>query len=332
MASFAAVCRVISILALPEVQTVMPKLAFFTAHKDEFDTLFVGSSRIYHGISPRIFDAALARSGYSTRSFNFGVDAMGPPESLVMIRRLIALHPSKLRRIFLEITNRLPLPEENFTVRNVYWQNGDALASAIRQVNLAMRLPAGDQLNRSNRPQAAWQQLAITTQLFLRNQTNVGRSRDLFEHFTARDSKNDAQKALGPDGDGFLPIARAMSAKDLAFYREALEKANSSRRDRKPDLINRTEFERLSQELAARGISLLLVAMPAATGGRNGAKMDAPPNLRVFAFDDPVKFAPFYRDEARLDYEHLNAQGAREFTEAFAQEVAGELQVQRETW
>jgi hypothetical protein len=318
MVSFAAVCRLISIFAPPDVQTVTPKLAFFTEHKDEFDTLFIGSSRIYHGISPKLFDAALADHGYSSHSFNFGVDAMGPPESLVMVRRLIALHPRNLRRIFLEITNRLPLPAENFTVRNVYWQNGDALAAAVRQVNLATRLAEGNSLNRSNLPAVTWRQLAITEQIFMR--------------FTAPNLKRNAQKALGPDGDGFLPIARTMSAKDLAFYHGALEKSQSDSLHRTPDLINRAEFQRLSRELATHDISVMLVAMPAATGGRNGAKMDAPPGATVFAFDDAVKYAPFYRDEARLDYEHLNARGAQEFTEAFAAEVASHLQLRRETW
>lgn len=42
--AFLAVALTIRKFFPPYVPTVTPKLAFFTQHKDEFDTLFVGSS------------------------------------------------------------------------------------------------------------------------------------------------------------------------------------------------------------------------------------------------------------------------------------------------
>jgi hypothetical protein len=46
-----------AILRFPEIDGgVSQKFRFFAAHKDEFDTLFIGSSRIYFQISPAVFD------------------------------------------------------------------------------------------------------------------------------------------------------------------------------------------------------------------------------------------------------------------------------------
>ena len=42
---------------LPE--GVAAKLEFFSRHKNEFDTVFLGTSRIYYAVSPEIFDLEL---------------------------------------------------------------------------------------------------------------------------------------------------------------------------------------------------------------------------------------------------------------------------------
>jgi hypothetical protein len=66
---------------------VAAKLKFFTEHKDEFDTLFVGTSAIYYSVSPEIFDRTTRESGLPTRSYNFGIDAMHPPENFYVLEQ-----------------------------------------------------------------------------------------------------------------------------------------------------------------------------------------------------------------------------------------------------
>ena len=56
-----------AILPFPEIDGgVSQKFRFFAAHKDEFDTLFIGSSRVYFQISPAIFDRVTRESGMPT--------------------------------------------------------------------------------------------------------------------------------------------------------------------------------------------------------------------------------------------------------------------------
>src|SRR6188474_2428492 len=81
------------ILPFPEIGGVSRNLRFFQRHGNDFDTLFVGSSRIHHQISPAIFDRAMREAGFTTRSFNFGVNAMFPPEDSYFVERLLATKP-----------------------------------------------------------------------------------------------------------------------------------------------------------------------------------------------------------------------------------------------
>ena len=80
LAAFIATTAVIHSLLPPIIpKGVAAKLEFFARHKDEFDTLLVGTSSIYYSVSPEIFDRITSENGLPTRTFNFGIDAMHPP-------------------------------------------------------------------------------------------------------------------------------------------------------------------------------------------------------------------------------------------------------------
>jgi len=79
------------------------KVTFVQQHKDDFDILFVGSSRVFHGLSPRIFDQVAAGNGYHWRSFNLGMDEMGMAQSIDVIREVMASHPARLKYVVFEL-------------------------------------------------------------------------------------------------------------------------------------------------------------------------------------------------------------------------------------
>src|SRR6188472_2764883 len=88
--AFALACAGLNAsLPFPEIHLISRNLRFFERHGDEFDTLFIGSSRIRHQISPAIFDRAMRDAGFPTRSLNFGVNAMFPPEDGYFLERLL---------------------------------------------------------------------------------------------------------------------------------------------------------------------------------------------------------------------------------------------------
>src|SRR5690348_1371413 len=67
-------------LPFPQIHGIEAKLDWLSMHDAEYDTLFVGSSRILLHVIPHEFDAAMASAGRPTRSFNLGYTSVRPPE------------------------------------------------------------------------------------------------------------------------------------------------------------------------------------------------------------------------------------------------------------
>src|SRR2546430_2168218 len=88
LAAFLATSAVIHSLLPPIIpKGIAAKLKFFTEHKDEFDTVIVGTSRLYYSASPEIFDATTRENGLTTHTFNFGIDGMHPPENFYVLEQ-----------------------------------------------------------------------------------------------------------------------------------------------------------------------------------------------------------------------------------------------------
>ena len=102
-----------------------PKIQFIQQHGDEIDTLFIGSSRVYHGVNPGVFDALTAAAGVPTHSYNFGVDAMLPPETFYLADQILATKPQKLRWVFIELEDiQVTItPEHVRTQRALSWHD-----------------------------------------------------------------------------------------------------------------------------------------------------------------------------------------------------------------
>ena len=78
------------------------KFEYFAEHKDEFDVLAIGSSRVWRGFIPEDFDAEMELRGESLRSYNLGVGGMRVWEMDYLLRQVLALKPAKLRYVFIE--------------------------------------------------------------------------------------------------------------------------------------------------------------------------------------------------------------------------------------
>ena len=111
-------------LPLPDLGKVSEKLAYFERHANEFDAVFIGSSRVYRQIAPALFDERVtAATGQPMHSFNLGAPSMFLPESLFVIDRVMARRPVRLRWMFIELDDPRPRVEEHagLVQREVYW-------------------------------------------------------------------------------------------------------------------------------------------------------------------------------------------------------------------
>ena len=72
--AFALVCAAVGRFFPQRGEGVALKEERFREQKERIDILFVGSSRVFHGISPKVFDRTLHAAGRPWHSFNAGVD------------------------------------------------------------------------------------------------------------------------------------------------------------------------------------------------------------------------------------------------------------------
>ncbi|HED66060.1 MAG TPA: hypothetical protein ENJ09_10965 [Planctomycetes bacterium] len=123
----------------PTRRAVMLDRAFDRV-RDEVDLVFLGSSRFYRGVNPRIFDKRVRNRGgeelAGLRSFNLSLNGMGMVESIERVRELLESNPARLRWIVLELTDLDPvyLERNRMGPRMVAWHSARATIDALRVV------------------------------------------------------------------------------------------------------------------------------------------------------------------------------------------------------
>ncbi len=296
--------------AVPEIT---PKLDYLRAHRGDYDTLFVGSSRVYHGFDPKVFDATTAAAGLPTHSFNMGINGMQPPESLYVLRKVLAMDLPHLRRIFLEIASVAPPPDTgNLTMRDIHWRDNRSLIDGIRRVFLNPQNARGF---------AAWQQagnsLWAVALTYAQNEWNIGRL-DLTTELNKSPNRLGAVM-LGPDLNGYLPVSHPLAPESLQTLQRNLKAMRAGTvKEPETDPLNEKAYEDIRDVLAKRGIELVLISAPETVKNYH-AWVDAPAGVPLLRFDDPVRYPELYVPEHRLDSDHVNDAGAKILTRELAQ-------------
>jgi hypothetical protein len=329
--AFTAACLAIHrVLPLPDIPEVTQKLTFFSRHKDEFDVIFIGSSRVYRHVVPRIFDETTRSRGIETKSFNFGIDAMMPPESYFVLERILALKPRRLKWVFVEAA---PLytsidADKRGAARAVYWHDWPRTFLLVRELCVNRFVtPSGANSDPVRRGQSFTLSAGVAAehvQLFLNNYANLGRGSAWIDELSRDPFLTEPENVSGPPDYGYMrtPRMRAMSPEELAAFRNKLDAlarttANPPAQRRGP----REAMARAIDQVKRAGASPLFVIGPTLDPPRESLPTEDAA-LVVFAFNDPVRYAQLYLIERRLDTEHLDPQGAEEFTAQLAERFA----------
>lgn len=296
---------------------VQQKLAYYSAHADEFDALFFGSSNVQRGVSPEVFDRALAGRGTRIRSFNFSAVGMGGHESNALIRRVLGTHPERLQWVFVELShwNPLLLAENRFKARIIHWHDLPETRSALRSTLSRVPWPDAGELVLSHLLHFAANALSVSRGPAAlaaggwEPDPRLG-SRRGFEPFTAAEYERgrtfEARERFLESPAQFrvdvakLPVANEMPAAREVYNRRALE-----------DQIAMIE------RAGAQPVFLIpptIHPSPELHALIRAGDVEAP----VFAFDDPVAYPALYDPDVRFDRVHLNTVGAALFTEALA--------------
>ncbi|MGB8168201.1 MAG: hypothetical protein WCF18_11960 [Chthoniobacteraceae bacterium] len=314
--ALAMVCAAIN-SGLPSLRVsgISEKLDVLRDRRGEIDTVFVGSSRVYHAFDPEQFDREIAARGGSLRSFNFGVDGMRPPESFYVLRELLKLR-LPLRRVFIELGDIHPkVNAANIdTARYVHWHDLRHTVLALRQIigsAAATRIKGEEGL--------------VHAGCFVRRLSNFGRGPEWLAERLRGPQKPWRAELPWRDHAGFEAQTNPLLAgARRASYEAAVTylKEHDLPRAAVSPLLG-AALRALVAEVRAAGAEPVFVITPTVLARENladvaTAGVDAP----VIAFTDPRRHPRVFRAENHCDEEHLTATGAAEFTRALAEEFA----------
>jgi hypothetical protein len=315
LAAFVGTSAVIHALLPPIIpKGVAAKLAFFAQHKDEFDTLLVGTSSIYYSVSPEIFDQTTRENGLTTRTFNFGIDAMHPPENFYVLDQILKTQPNNLRWVLLETANiETKLHKVLGTERAVYWHDRPRTALALRK---ALN-PRGDAslLTKVSRLWVARRDLAAHLTLCAQRFGNVGRATELL---FPQDRKAEADLELGPRRDGYRLAGHAMTAENAASFQKRLAEEIAQARAKPLDPYADEAYRSFAARLREIGATPVFVVPPLIFQSPVSFRQPAPGPL--LSFNDARTYPMLFETKVRIDDAHLTREGAEEFTRLLAQE------------
>ncbi|MDB6174858.1 MAG: hypothetical protein JWL59_4169 [Chthoniobacteraceae bacterium] len=308
---------------LPEqdVPTVTAKLAWLAAHRDAYDVLFIGSSRVRRQISPAVFDATMAARGFPTCSVNLGVDAMTFPELGYLLDRVVEIL-GKQPRLRMIVTDLNPLRRELYPVnaeqslRAIYWHDFHYTMEACRAVLRDPKANGGPSTNYG-------ELLAAHLNLMMRRYCNLGRCYALLQ----APGKSDVT-SIDEKDRGYFPVDELMKPAEALVFDEKLAamKIPENRRVRQ-DPVLEVALERFVKKIESTGAHAFFVAPPVAALGRSLLPRATDGSHPVtFEFDDPVLYESLYAPAKRYDAQHLNLTGSTEFTQLLANRIADSLE------
>ena len=320
-AAFAAVCAGVRVATpFPEVVGIYPKWLHFKKNKDRYDVVFLGSSRFYHQIIPQQFDERVgaAAPGREVRSFNFGYDAMWPPESFYMLRRILELKPARLKWVVIDALGIVAnLEAENRdTRRTAYWHDWQHTRIAWEGV---MDLPLP--------PLRKWRLLAGHGSLLARQVTNQGLGAEWLSYEFGVEKRKKASRWAPPkvwaNTEGYAAEPRTvLTGAALRNYEQKVARLRESL-PQAPRPAFRRALQEAVDDVKRAGMNPILVVPPSVETRDNLS--DLPQGVSVWRYTDPNRFPELYDTAHRFDDAHLNHEGAVLFTDLLARQFIENL-------
>ncbi len=318
----------------PEEYGLRPKRDWFVEHKDEFDVLFLGTSRTFRGIDPRIVDAELAAAGVTgeagpLRSFNFGVGGMLRFETDYVLDELLEARPARLRIVVIEGDPWDPATDflnNTFSSRSVFWHDLERTRLALHSVQL-MDKPLGE----------SWRISWIHIQLCAMKMLSMGQGTRIPASWFG-ESIDPFQRSLSysqiAEAAGYQPyeafIAPGPTTWDQLLDNDP-EHAKSimgrvrAANDRPPELerYNLRALEAQEARVRDAGARMVVLLVPGDLGGSEESALAQRGDVEhLLDFNRPERYPQYWARGARIEDFHLTRSSAVELSKSVAAELA----------
>ena len=303
---------------------ISPKYAYYQTHKDEYNALFFGSSRVYHQVDPQTFDAVAQAAGVAVHSFNFGVSGLKPLQSYVLMRDVLKDPPKQLKWVFIEDAidrGTAPLDEVR-TARAIYWHSWEntrfAIAFALTHPYTPLKQKAAYTLGHFIP--------------FIYHQLNLGRAIARWQptlHISAEDQEI-AIQFIQKEGyrpiDFDMPKAQYFADNVATYKQEVAQLAEKKREETYQDALTdhaTTYLKRIVTTVKATGAKPIFVVAPTTIYQETIHRAYAQNKIeRLLTFNNPNLFPELFAPSSRADWDHLNPDAAQEFTRLLAETFA----------
>ncbi len=328
VAAFVAASSLLRGLQGPlKAPTLRAQVEAFLAAKDEFDVVFVGSSRIQRGIVPRVIDARLSQAaGTPLRSFNLGIAGMRGFEADWLIRRVLESEPARLRHLVVEAPHFQPevVPQHDFTARYVDWHDARATWLVLRAIwRSSVSLPTKLELT--------WRNLRF----FAMRSANYATSERFFR---VEDPAWDRIVAGWGSLQGYQPLDEKTpqgARRRKRFLRnvegfeanvEAIRLLAEAGRLAAPGsrlVYDQESLVEQADAIRAAGITPVYLATPALVRGPDFSTLHREGVIEhLIDLRDPNTDPELFSKRNRFDREHMNERGARILSARIADDLA----------
>jgi len=289
--------------------TFASKLSYLENNESKFNTLFLGSSRTDHSISPQIIDSVLTEE--NIKSFNFGVGGTSNPESYYLTENIIKkIDSTKIKVIVLEVSPLRDMSLKNIkTTRNTYYHS-------TKQSIFSLRV-----LKEESYPFKYKTKLVFKYLLhYLKNKINFSKLiylRDSSINIDKIDKTNyNGFKTTVIHGNSIFPAKRNDLQKSLSYELDSLQKTSIS---------FSTHAKRLNKiylQSKEKGIKLFFLVQPKDFDYTFLNNLTGKlPKGSLINIASASKHPEFYEEYYSLDPGHLNSRGAIIFSKTLAKEI-----------
>lgn len=332
-----AAALVRSILPWPTEYGLQAKWEHFVRHKDEYDAVFLGTSRVFRGVDTPAIEDRLRERGHPLRIFNFGVAGMRAFEEDHVLRRIVALEPQRLRYVFLEggpWSPRFVFEELTYSSRSVFWHTPRETLTALDAVRRMDAAP-GEKLR-----------LAAThVDLFLWRLASYGQARILLDRLFS-DEAGRARRAKALET---IAVQEGFQAADQHTGRSFMKGREHVLEDPReyeaqvaliepatdspppPETVTLAGVRGQRRLAAEHGLRLVYVIQPGYEGTPERVLLQRQGEIETLLdFNRPSRYPELFLLQNRYDEKHLNQRGARVFSTILADAIAEEILGARE--
>lgn len=297
------------------------KMTFYKKHKDDFNTLFLGSSHVYRHVIPSLFDKSTMGK---THTFNFGVGAMGSLEDFAFYENLLKKDISpNVKYVFIELLPISNIPKSILhSSRAKYYLDHHTYSMAVEYFKTGLHA-----FPREKEKEI----IENYTVAYRENVLNIGLVKEmLMFHLKPFDL---SINLLGMHNDGFYSIEEEISLgieENINFRQDSETLVRNSKAARaayqkvntlKSNNVYVRYLNQLIEKSNKRGIHLIFF-LPVMLG-----ELDYIHMVPIFNQLDekhkidlahPDESSEFYGLDIYFDRGHFNNKGARLFTEKLA--------------